>query len=355
VLSSLDGVGMTASSTILSSTSSRPIIGVALENFDGSENFLSEEVVQVLKDNEPSQGTATSSVGQQENGCYLGGGSEIGGKKCQSTPKPVTTKFPTTQPELQIPNSSAQSQTIATTTVKVGKILMLVNLGWYKLDSGLALIASGLSDALMIDPLTGKIAVDYNDSINMKGNSILNIGSLSGMLNNWSLSPDGILVVQELRAQRGVFEQSLEVGTQAKPTGITVYDTATGEPYCMQVTRGQTVSVPGKCADSSGSGQGSSSAPAQNPTPDTSQPTASQPAAEPAPSAVKAPALSPVEGPAPVTETAPATDSTQSAVPPASETPAPAKPLSAEAPSGAEAGATSHTETAPTSVVPAIQ
>ena len=352
VLSSLDGVGMTASSSVMSATSSRPIIGVALENFDGKENFLSEEVVQVLKDNEPSQATATSSVGVQEDGCYLSGGSEIGGKKCQSTPKPVPSQSGTTQsPELQISNNPAESQTVATTTVKVGKILMLVNLGWYKLDSGLSLIASGLSDALMIDPLTGKIAVDYNDSINMKGNSILNIGSLSGMLNNWSLSPDGILVVQEIRAKRGVFEESLEVGTQAKPTGITIYDTATGQPYCLQVTNGQTVSTPGKCANSDPNN------PNLNPndpnvssgsagTIPSSEPTAAQPPAEPAPpsngSAIEgSPVLSPVEGPAPVTETPPATtDSTQSA---------------ALAPSVVEGPTTSQTETSPTTVVPAIE
>jgi hypothetical protein len=41
---------------------------------------------------------------------------------------------------------------------------------------------------------------------------------------------------------------SLEIGSPGAPSGITLYDTETGEPYCTKVVRGQLITVSGKCS-----------------------------------------------------------------------------------------------------------
>ena len=70
---------------------------------------------------------------------------------------------------------------------------------------------------------------------------------------------DGVAYIADL-VVRG-----LTVGTSEKPNGITLYDDVTGEPYCLRISEGQTVAVPGECvagkkAPSSGE-QSSSSTP----------------------------------------------------------------------------------------------
>ncbi|OGZ32702.1 MAG: hypothetical protein A3H02_02955 [Candidatus Niyogibacteria bacterium RIFCSPLOWO2_12_FULL_41_13] len=41
--------------------------------------------------------------------------------------------------------------------------------------------------------------------------------------------------------------KELAVGSQDKPTGITLYDKATGKPYCLEIVNGAPVSTPGEC------------------------------------------------------------------------------------------------------------
>jgi hypothetical protein len=43
------------------------------------------------------------------------------------------------------------------------------------------------------------------------------------------------------------FSGGITVGSKDKPAGITLYDTETGEPFCMKITRGSLVNVPGEC------------------------------------------------------------------------------------------------------------
>jgi len=45
--------------------------------------------------------------------------------------------------------------------------------------------------------------------------------------------------------------EKLTVGSKEKPTGITFYDKATGEPYCLTIENGETVTTPGVCSVSS--------------------------------------------------------------------------------------------------------
>ncbi|MHB1316661.1 MAG: tail fiber domain-containing protein, partial [Minisyncoccota bacterium] len=52
---------------------------------------------------------------------------------------------------------------------------------------------------------------------------------------------------------KNVFVESLTIGTQEKPSGITLYDEVTGEPYCLKMRNGAMVSLAGDCINTSGS------------------------------------------------------------------------------------------------------
>ena len=53
------------------------------------------------------------------------------------------------------------------------------------------------------------------------------------MMGRFTIDENGTLVVNSIETKKG----------------ITTYDTETGKPYCIRVTNGATVTVPGKCRD----------------------------------------------------------------------------------------------------------
>ena len=67
------------------------------------------------------------------------------------------------------------------------------------------------------------------------------IGILVGLQNL------GVTVVQDIAYMKNVFVESLTVGTPAKPSGITLYDDVTGDPYCIKMHNGAMVSLAGAC------------------------------------------------------------------------------------------------------------
>jgi len=65
--------------------------------------------------------------------------------------------------------------------------------------------------------------------------------SLISMASDW--------VGEKIIATIGVFG-NLTVGSSAKPMGITLYDQVTGQPYCLKVVNGMTVTAAGECSQS---------------------------------------------------------------------------------------------------------
>ncbi len=59
----------------------------------------------------------------------------------------------------------------------------------------------------------------------------------------------GSTIVDGVTHFKDVVVAALTVGSHENPVGITIYDTATGNPYCFKVTNGVTVNVPGKCGE----------------------------------------------------------------------------------------------------------
>jgi len=93
------------------------------------------------------------------------------------------------------------------------------------------------------DPVTGQIV---QLDINQLKSGLASLGLV--------IDENGVLVIDSLKAGK------LEVGTQAKPTGITLYDETTGEPYCLKIKNGQTVTEAGECENAKGNNNGQDSA-----------------------------------------------------------------------------------------------
>ncbi|MEI6346149.1 MAG: immunoglobulin-like domain-containing protein [bacterium] len=68
------------------------------------------------------------------------------------------------------------------------------------------------------------------------------------------LSSMGAQLSASVSRFRNVLAESLTVGTAEKPSGITLYDEVTKQPYCLKISGGAPVSVPGECAAVSAGG-----------------------------------------------------------------------------------------------------
>jgi len=73
------------------------------------------------------------------------------------------------------------------------------------------------------------------------GSGVSISGVLQGLENLGTRILDGIVYMRNLATG------NLTVGTSGRPTGITLYDEVTGEPYCLKIANGSPVSVQGTC------------------------------------------------------------------------------------------------------------
>ncbi|MDO8561787.1 MAG: tail fiber domain-containing protein, partial [bacterium] len=73
------------------------------------------------------------------------------------------------------------------------------------------------------------------------------ISSLAALLDG--LKSLGVDIAQNLAHFVKVVADNFQVGSAEHPTGITMYDKSTGEPYCFQVDNGAATTTPGTCTD----------------------------------------------------------------------------------------------------------
>ena len=103
-------------------------------------------------------------------------------------------------------------------TVKTGKILVFVNLGYSKLDSVITNLetASPSGDAVSkfwsVDQTTGKVNVNFFGDLNLQGNSIFDVKKITGYLGKWSIDEDGTLmavkvITNELIAEKATIKE----------------------------------------------------------------------------------------------------------------------------------------------------
>ncbi len=180
------------------------------------------------------------------------------------------------------PGSSSSYQS-TNGKVKIGKIMVFVNLGYAKLDSAVASAAASSTslstNAWSVDQSSGCVVLFMGD-INMQGNAILDVKKITGYLGKWSIDEDGTLMAVRVITDEMVTKK-LTVGSAAAPSGITLYDEVTRDPYCLKMRNGAMVSDAGVCGASAGAPAPAPSAPS----PVASDTATTSPAAEPPESA----------------------------------------------------------------------
>jgi hypothetical protein len=96
------------------------------------------------------------------------------------------------------------------------------------------------------------VNVNFFGTLNLNGNDIINVSKILGMDGKWKIDEDGTMtavrvVTDELIAQHLAISESVKFGTPEKRIGITIYDEATGSPYCMKIRNGAMISEAGEC------------------------------------------------------------------------------------------------------------
>jgi hypothetical protein len=119
-----------------------------------------------------------------------------------------------------------------TTTQATSSIMIFVNLAYYFSPSDLA-----------FDPLTGFIE---NGSTTTATTTEGELTSTFAVVLDFFESL-GVKIAQGFTRITNLFAGNLTVGTTEKPTGITLYDEATGEPYCIKIINGAFASQAGTC------------------------------------------------------------------------------------------------------------
>ena len=116
--------------------------------------------------------------------------------------------------------------------------------------------------------------------------------------------------------------RNLIIGTPVTPSGVTIYDVVTKQPYCSVVANGQTMNLPGECStELIGQYLSGSSPPAPGPSPSPSPP--AEPSPSPSPSVPPEPTPSPSPPPEPTPSPSPSPEPSPSPSPEPSPSPSP--------------------------------
>ena len=133
-----------------------------------------------------------------------------------------------------------------TTYTYVRKVLLYVNLGHAKLDND---ITSGslLAGSSTIDQISGAFE-PLADSLDLAGKDIIHVRSILAEGGKWSISPEGLLVVERIETNELHVKNKAEIGAPDAPRGVTLYDAnGSGQPYCFYIQDGVPATVSGTC------------------------------------------------------------------------------------------------------------
>lgn len=245
-LSNLPGVGMRAVGS--SSPVAGAIVGIALEEFDGAE-YLSEATIEVMTERVAS-GTPVCTSKEIVRERKESGGSDVeDGTDLARAVETYTDTVETCAQEHVIvsPDAgiAAASTTLTEQTVRVGKILMFIDLSVERI---LPKAEEKLAESGMVWVDDGAGTAEILQNLDLNGHGIRNVSRIASASGNWYIDEEGNIRAGTITARRVVAEESVEIGTGSRPTGITIYDTVTGLPYCMQVAAGALASTPGACS-----------------------------------------------------------------------------------------------------------
>ncbi|TSC90891.1 MAG: polymorphic outer membrane protein [Parcubacteria group bacterium Licking1014_17] len=269
--------------------------------------------------------------GSVKKGDYLTSSSVPGvAMKAASSGKIIGTAledFDGTDPKTLAESNLDATRDIPDLTGKQRRIVARINSIWYdaSLDN-----SSGGSSSSALDQLFGEFASSSFNNGNGNGSQAKNIKSLLAILLN--MMKTSRLTVDTLETGRGK-ASSMEI-----TKGITMFDTATSQPYCLAVENGVTKTAPGYCeppiipSDLLSSSSPVSS-PTSSPTPSESyspSPNASSTPVEsvsiiPSPTILESPTVSPSATPTPTESVIPS--NTPIATASATPTPTPTETL----------------------------
>ena len=102
-------------------------------------------------------------------------------------------------------------------------------------------MGSDPTNAWSVDQSTGKVNVNFYGDVDLRGNNLLNVAAIVSQNGLWRLDENGRLTT------RFIETEYLTVGSVEKPTGITLFDQTTKQPYCITVNNGAVVSSSGNC------------------------------------------------------------------------------------------------------------
>lgn len=83
--------------------------------------------------------------------------------------------------------------------------------------------------------------------VNLQNGGSEGAGGIAGL--NDQLRAFGVQIGQEITRIARLIVGKLTVGTPQNPTGITIYDMNTRQPYCIKILNGQHVATPGACEE----------------------------------------------------------------------------------------------------------
>ncbi len=119
----------------------------------------------------------------------------------------------------------------------------------------------GLPTTLKFEKILG-LTVQAVQELSRGGGFANGVGglSLAAVLN--SLKDLGADISDGLAKFKNLVVETLTVGSSEKPTGITLFDEKTGEPYCLTISSGKIKNIPGECKDKQEEDQGGDITPA---------------------------------------------------------------------------------------------
>ena len=266
--SSIPGVAMKAGDN---AAAGGMTIGMALESFNGTK-YLSEGVADVLTQKEMLEHPETVKKKIIKDTRYQGadegeakrrdGGIEEVEIEETVIRSETTFKEPENKPVEELTTKDGKS-------VKVGKIMLFINLAPAKVDGALSTLANveggSIKTQWSVEMVSGKVNLNFMGDINMQGNNIVDVGKISGMFGKWQIDEEGKIIAREIEVEKATVKTELNIGTAEKPTGINIYDSATGAPYCVQIIHGALRSEAGVCS-------GNIVAPAPPPPPPSTEP-----------------------------------------------------------------------------------
>ncbi len=127
----------------------------------------------------------------------------------------------------------------------IGTALEDTNGGAEGLDLISAFVDIGYQHVEVAQSSSGQLLASASDH-DLNGFSLLNVKAITSISGKWSIDENGVFTAEKIKT-KVVETDQLEVHQ-----GITIYDSATGEPYCMRITNGQTVSATGACGQAAG-------------------------------------------------------------------------------------------------------